>query len=338
MGARARTHEGVFCPAPATIANWLIWRDGHERSRAWPLLPQAGQGGAEGGGAAHHQPARQNPPMTPRFHTDQALAPGAELALPDNAARHVQVLRLQPGAAITLFNGLGGEWQAQIVAMGRKAVTVRLLAHQPSECELAWPVTLAVGMPANERMDGLVEKATELGVAQIQPLVCERSVLRLAGERAERKAAHWQAVAAAACEQSGRNRLPAVAAPVLLRDWLAALPAPARLATPPTLSTLPNPQGLNTLATPAPQRLLLSLAPGAAPLAASLAGLGRPGLRATITVLSGPEGGFSPAELALAQAAGFCPVSLGPRVLRADTAPLAALAAIACWAALETAP
>ena len=262
--------------------------------------------------------------MTARFHTDQALAPGTELALPDNAARHVQVLRLQPGAAITLFNGLGGEWQAEIVAMGRKAVTARLLTHQPTEHELAWPVTLAIGMPANERMDGLVEKATELGVAHFQPLVCERSVLRVSGERAERKAVHWQAVAAAACEQSGRNRVPAVAAPVLLRDWLATLPA------------LKGPTALDAT-TPVPHRLLLSLAPGAAPLAARLAGPGRLVGRCKLTVLSGPEGGFSPVELALAQAAGFCPVTLGPRVLRADTAPLAALAAIACFAALETA-
>ena len=266
--------------------------------------------------------------MTARFHIDQALVPNTELALSDNAARHVQVLRLQPGAAITLFNGQGGEWQARIVAMGRKAVTARLLAHQPIEHELAWTVTLAIGMPANERMDGLVEKATELGVAAIQPLVCERSVLRLAGDRADRRAAHWQAVAAAACEQSGRNRLPAVAAPVLLRDWLAMLATPSAPRSPHAAHAAP----------PVPRRLLLSLAAGAAPLAAHLAGPGRPAAPATLTVLSGPEGGFSPAEMALAQAAGFCPVTLGPRVLRADTAPLAALAAIACFAALETAP
>ncbi len=266
--------------------------------------------------------------MTARFHTDQALAPGTELALPDNAARHVQVLRLQPGAAITLFNGLGGEWQARIVAMGRKAVTVRLLTHQPTECELAWPVTLAIGMPANERMDGLVEKATELGVVAVQPLVCERSVLRVAGDRAERKAAHWQAVAVAACEQSGRNRVPAVAPPAVLRDWLAALPA-----RPPPPPGRPDPPA-------ASHRLLLSLAPSAQTLMAALAALARSAgaqPHPPITILSGPEGGLSPAELALAEAAGFCPVTLGRRVLRADTAPLAALAVIACFTALETA-
>ena len=235
--------------------------------------------------------------MATRFHTQLPLAPDAELNLPLEAARHVQVLRLQPGAAITLFDGQGGEWAAEVLHMGRKDVVVRVREHQAVERELATAVTLALGMPANERMDALIEKATELGVAAIQPLVCERSVLRVAGDRAERKAAHWQAVAAAACEQSGRNRVPQIATPRSLRDWW--------------------PDAL-----PAGQRgLLLSLAPDAPTLPRLLAG----GATLPTTVLSGPEGGLSPAELAQAQARGFLPVSLGPRVLRADTAPLAAL-------------
>jgi 16S rRNA (uracil1498-N3)-methyltransferase len=164
--------------------------------------------------------------------------------------------------------------------------------------ELSVAVTLAVGVPANERMDTLVEKATELGVAAIQPLECERSVLRLAGERAARRREHWQAVAAAASEQCGRAVGPAVASPRRLDDWLAGLPADGR-------------------------RLLLSLAGDAVPWAAA----GAPG--GFVTVLSGPEGGLAPEEEAAARAAGFQPVSLGPRVLRADTAPLALLAAIA---------
>ena len=272
--------------------------------------------------------------MTHRFHVAAALAAQAQLELPDAAARHVQVLRLQPGAALTLFNGDGTQWQAEVLDMGRKQVRVKLLAQQPTDCELPINVTLAVGMPANERMDGVVEKATELGATAIQPLVCERSVLRLAGDRAERKAAHWQAVAVAACEQSGRNRVPLVAAPMPLAGWLASQP----------------------LADGA-QGLLLSLAPDAAALLRYLqsafdagqtpAGLATSAPDATRTssasarrwlVLSGPEGGLSPAEQALAQASGFVPVSLGPRVLRGDTAPLAALATLAAWSQARQTP
>ncbi len=247
--------------------------------------------------------------MSPRIHIATPLQAGAEIELPASASRHVQVLRLQPGAALTLFDGQGGEWLAEVLAMGRKTVSARVLVHQAIERELATPVTLALGMPANERMDTLVEKATELGVARIVPLVCERSVLRLAGERAERKAAHWQAIAVAACEQSGRNRLPQIDTPISLRDWLATVSA-----------------GSAASASAAGACLLLSLADGALPLAARRPATGEP-----LRVLSGPEGGLSPAELAAAQAAGFAPVSLGSRVLRADTAPLAMLACIAAW-------
>jgi len=233
----------------------------------------------------------------PRLFVDLPLGPGVECTLGDNATRHVQVLRLQPGAALMLFDGRGGQWQAQITRIGRREVAVRLGAHETLERELVCRVTLAVGMPANERMDALIEKATELGVAAIQPLVCERSVLRVAGERAERKAAHWRAVAVAACEQCGRNRVPPVAAPMLLSQWL----------------------GQNDLPG---ERWLLSLADDAGRLRAAAG---------QACVLSGPEGGLSPAEEAAARAAGYRAVSLGSRVLRADTAPLAALA----WLALE---
>ncbi len=274
-------------------------------------LPQTPRRTRQADGQTPFHPISQPaPPMSARFHVDLIPAPGAELALPPNASRHVQVLRLQPGGQITLFDGRGGQWQAEVLAIGRKTVSARVLAQQAVECELICRVTLALGMPANERMDALVEKATELGVAQIAPLVCERSVLRVAGDRAERKAAHWQAIAVAACEQSGRNQLPLVAPPRALRDWLADLPPPC----PPEL------------------RLLLSLSPGAAPLARVL--MDRPRTGAT-TVLSGPEGGLSPTEIALAEGLGFMPVSLGARVLRADTAPLAALSVIAALSALS---
>ncbi len=233
----------------------------------------------------------------PRLYVDRALAAGAVVDLPPAAARHVQVLRLQPGDAVTLFDGRGGEWAARIERIGRRDVLAAVGAHDAVEREAAVAVTLALGMPANDRMDDVVEKGTELGAAALQPLVCERSVLRPEGERAERRRAHWQAVAAAACEQCGRNRVPAVAPVRALREWLASLPPPAGEA-----------------------RLLLSLAPDAGALPALAGG--------AALVLGGPEGGLAPGEEAAARAAGFAAVSLGPRVLRADTAPLAALAAL----------
>ena len=266
--------------------------------------------------------------MPPRIHIDTPLSAGTLLALPPNAARHVQVLRLQPGAPLTLFDGHAGEWSAQVVEMGRKTVTAQLISHQPIERELATPVTLALGMPANERMDGLVEKATELGLAALQPLVCERSVLRLAGERAERKAAHWQAIAVAACEQSGRNRVPQIGLAMTFRAWLATQAADRAPITRLLLSLDADARGLiDTLAAvragvlaavrPAVQPDMRAALPPAAPA------------HPPLLVLSGPEGGLSPAEAAAARAAGFLPVSLGARVLRADTAPLALLAIVA---------
>ena len=239
----------------------------------------------------------------PRLHCPAPLAPDLVMDLPPGPARHVQVLRLQPGAGVTLFNGAGGEWDATIERMGRSDVQVRVGAHHPIEREAARAVHLALGMPANERMDWLVEKATELGAASLQPLVCERSVLRLAGERADKKQAHWQAIAVSACEQSGRNRVPAVARPHDFARWCET-PDNSVVSEGPTL------------------RLVLSLQADTRPLAEAVAG------RAAdpVLLLSGPEGGLSPQELVQAQARGFVPVTLGPRVLRAETAPLAALA------------
>ena len=131
------------------------------------------------------------------------------------------MLRLQPGDAITLFDGRGGEWQARIEQIGRSVVSVQIVEHLAVDRELAFEVTIAMGMPANERMDSVVEKATELGVTFIQPLLCERSVLRLTGDRAEKKVAHWQSVAAAASEQCGRTRVPTVQPVRALSTWLA---------------------------------------------------------------------------------------------------------------------
>jgi 16S rRNA (uracil1498-N3)-methyltransferase len=238
--------------------------------------------------------------MPSRHHVDLPLAADTEIALPPEAARHVQVLRLQPGDALTLFNGDGLEWQAEILRMGRREVEVRVQQPlTPVATELPIAVTLAVGMPANERMDALVEKATELGAAALQPLQAARSVLRLSGERAERRQAHWQGVAMAAAEQCGRVRLPWIGPVLALPAWLAQLPPPG----------------------PDDFRGVLSLGADARPLAQALAPEAR-----QVLLLSGPEGGLDPQEESLARAAGFAPVSLGPRTLRADTAPLAALA------------
>ncbi len=240
--------------------------------------------------------------MAARFFADVPMAAGAALSLPDSTARHVQVLRMQPGQSITLFNGQGGEWDASITRMGRSDVDVCLGAHHASEREVGRSVQLAMGMPANERMDWLVEKATELGVNSLQPLHTSRSVLRLSGERAEKKQNHWQSVAVAACEQCGGNRVPTVAPVRDLAAWLKALPAAT--AEQPVL------------------RCLLSLAEGTQPLADALAQLPA---NAAVCFLSGPEGGLSTPEEALAIASGFAPVTLGPRVLRAETAALTAL-------------
>ena len=243
--------------------------------------------------------------MAPRFFVPQPLAAGPAFELPPGPARHVQVLRLQPGDEITLFDGLGGEWHGCIEHMGRADVRVNLIEHLAASRELDFEVTLAVGMPANDRMDGLVEKATELGVAAIQPLVCERSVLRLAGERADKKVAHWQAVATSASEQCSRTRVPTVQPVRPLADWLRGLTAE-----------------VDSGAAGACQRRVLSLREGRG----WQAGLIPVGQR--FVFLSGPEGGLSEAEESTALQCGFEPLSLGARVLRADTAPLAVLAAL----------
>jgi 16S rRNA (uracil1498-N3)-methyltransferase len=246
--------------------------------------------------------------MTIRLYVDSPLAAGLTLVLPPGPSRHAQVRRVQPGDGLVLFDGHGGEWLAAVLSMGRNEVKVAVTQHLAVDREAPLAVTLAVGMPANDRMDGLVEKATELGVAAIQPLLCERSVLRLDGERAQRKREHWQGVAAAASEQCGRTRLPRVAPVLTLAAWLDQLGAPVA---------------------GGPSRWLLSptaVAGRPALPAHSGSGSGRPRLLA----LSGPEGGLSAAEQTAALALGFNAVSLGPRVLRADTAPLALLA----WAAV----
>lgn len=242
--------------------------------------------------------------MAPRIFLPQAFAPDSVVTLPAQASRHVQVLRLQPGESILMFNGIdGAEWQAEIVRIGRGAVEVRVGVALPVERELPCTVTLAVGVPANDRMDALVEKAGELGAHAIQPLVCERSVLRLAGERAEARRRHWSGVAAAASEQCGRSRVAEVRSLRPLAAWL----------------------GEGSGERGDTRKLVLSLDPGAVAAEIVCHDLAA----ADVVVLSGPEGGLSEREEDFAVANGFRRVGLGPRVLRADTAPLAFLAWLA---------
>ena len=269
--------------------------------------------------------------MSARFYADIPLVPGQTVTLPDQAARHVQVLRLQPGDAITLFNGRGdgqgsaeGQFEATVARMGRSDVEVTIGAYTATAREAARAIHLVVGMPANDRMDWLIEKATELGAASIQPVMTERSVLRLKGERADKKLAHWRASASAACEQCGRNRVPLIHDATTLADWLnkagtTTIPNAADAASPASIASIASTADDTAGAPPEGMRLLLSLQAGSRPLAEIVAA----SASTSFTFLNGPEGGLSPAEEAAALACGFSPVTLGPRVLRAETAPLA---------------
>ena len=229
-----------------------------------------------------------------RVYVDAALEPGASLTLTGGTAGHLtRVLRLRPKAALILFNGRGGEYAASIERVQRSEVTVAVGAHESIERESPFPLTLAQGVSRGERMDLVVQKATELGVARLVPVLTERSIVRLDEEQSDRKSSHWRAIAIAACEQCGRNRLPEVGLPAQLREFLR------------------QPCGDSV-------RLLLS--PSAT---RRIEDVSRPAGGAT--VLIGPEGGLSDAEQEDALTAGFTAVNLGPRVLRTETAAIASL-------------
>ena len=235
-----------------------------------------------------------------RLYCDIPLSPGAEIVLPEAAARHaVTVLRLQMGDTLRLFNGAGGEYSASLVAVNKREARVRLIEFHAAERESPLAITLALGISAGERMDYSLQKATELGVSAIQPLATERSVVKLAGERADKRLQHWRHVVIAACEQCGRNRVPAVAPVQKLFAYLAEIDRSKRL---------------------------LLLSPDAA------TPLKRVPPSAEVVLLVGAEGGLAPSEYQAAEASGFEAVSLGPRILRTETAPVAALAVLqALW-------
>ena len=210
-------------------------------------------------------------------------------------ARHFQVLRMAAGDHVTLFDGLGGEWAAAIMGASKRVASLRLLTFDPVERESPLRITLVQALATSDKMDFIVQKAVELGISAIQPVASERATLKLAGERAQKRTEHWQAIAQAACEQCGRNRVPAVGEVVTLEAWLA----------------LPS------------EGVRLMLHPRAKPSLVESAEVTQP-----LVVLVGPEGGFSEKEIALAVSHGVEPVRFGPRVLRADTAGLAAIAAL----------
>lgn len=232
----------------------------------------------------------------PRFYFPAPLSCPTETELPENIVRHIHVLRLRAGETVTLFNGNGREYVAELTEIGKRHVRCRILSEHGCTSESPLVITLVQAVSAAERMEFTLQKSVELGVAAIQPVISERSIVRLAGERADKRQRRWQDIVIAACEQSGRNRIPEVLPPLPLRDYLAqSVPA-------------------DTL------RLIMSL--------------NRPatlnGFAATqhINLMIGPEGGWSAAEEEAAFAAGFRAFTLGPRVLRTETASLAAIAAM----------
>ena len=237
-----------------------------------------------------------------RVFVDQALAGRETLRLTEDAANHVaRVLRLGVGDALVLFDGRGGEYAATIAQVDKRSVDVTVGAQDPIERESPLRVTLLQGMARGERMDLIIQKATELGVHAIRPLRALRSSVKLDATQAPRKLEHWQSVAASACEQSGRNRVPALLSPLTVAEACAA-----------------DDGGL---------KLMLAI-DGARPLSALLREADPALIARDITLLVGPEGGLDETEEATARRSGFASTLLGPRVLRTETAPLAALAAL----------
>jgi len=239
------------------------------------------------------------PSCVPRFFAPVQLSLGAEIDLPERVARHCAVLRLRRGDAVVLFNGEGGEFSAELTRVSRRDARAHVISRQTSERESPLVIALAQCVSSGDRMDATLQKSTELGVSRIVPIASERSVVRLSSDRADRRVAHWRNVVIAACEQCGRNHVPEVAAIIDFDGFLAQAAA----------------DGLRLLLAPDADRDLKRLEP--------------PG---KVTLLVGPEGGLAPEERQRAERRGFVPVRFGPRVLRTETAPLAAIAAMqALW-------
>ncbi len=237
----------------------------------------------------------------PRFYCPQALDIGAAFALPEHVAHHLQVLRIAMGEHITLFNGEGGEYTATVSAIEKKRISVEIKIFSPRDAELPYAITLAQALPEASKMDWIIEKAVELGAAGIQPLAAQRCVVKLSAERAVKRQAHWQGIIVAASEQSGRNRLAHLGEVADFNAWIAQQDLHRRI-----------------LLSPRAEQTLSDWARHHPPQAVAL--------------MIGPEGGFTEQEENVARAQGALTVSMGPRVLRTETAGLAALAAVnAVW-------
>lgn len=231
--------------------------------------------------------------MAPRFYVDAPLRAGGSSMLAENSAHHaIHVLRLRVGDEVTLFNGRGGEFAGRIAAADRLRISVDVLQHRAVEREAPLRITLVQAVSAGEKMDSTLRKAVELGVAAIQPVLSTRSVARPKGERVEGRREHWQKVAIAACEQCGRNRIPEVRPLVAVSDYRAG-------------------EGAKLLLSPRSELSLSKAEKGD-----------------QYIVAAGPEAGFAAEEEAGLAAQGFVPVKIGARVLRTETAALAAVAAL----------
>ena len=229
----------------------------------------------------------------PRIHTGQALEANGSIELEAGPGHYIsRVLRMRVGDSLILFNGGGGQYRATIEALGKKSVLVATGEFEALERESGLQLQLGIAMSRGERMDWVVQKATELGVSTISPLLSERTEVKLKGDRQDKKLKHWQQIATSACEQCGRNRVPPVHPPQPLQQWLAGVQADVKL-------VLHHRAGTSTPSTASPR---------------------------SIALLVGPEGGLSASEIGAAESAGFTSLQLGPRVLRTETAPLAAIA------------
>lgn len=237
----------------------------------------------------------------PRFYCPFPLQTGTEIQLPESVARHIQVLRLQLGDEISVFNGEGGEHLAVLCEVEKRSSRAHLKHFSPREAELPFAVTIAQALPEGSKMDWIVEKCVELGAAGIQPLMARRCVVRLSGERASKRVAHWEGIVAAASEQCGRNRLARVAEPSDFAVWAGHHDLHRRILLTPRAS-----QSLAQWAAHQPQQ--------------------------AVAVVVGPEGGFTDEEENLAKTHGMLALSIGPRVLRTETAAIAALSTLsAMW-------